>query len=161
MSGTTVAQALKASRGHAVLAMKAGEISRAQLERVSTDLRSLWRRNERSARISCLLGVIELRDGRGTISQLALQTPAGTLIGGGQVDLSAQRLDMTIRSVAASTSAFALDIPLRVSGDLARLSVAPAALSSAGPADAPARRGPANEMAPDLRQLADANPCPR
>ena len=159
MSGATVGQALRTGRGHAVLAMKDGDIARAQLERVSTDLRSLWRRNERSARISCLLGVIELRDGRGTIAQLALQTPAGILIGGGQVDFAAQRLDMTIKSVASSTSAFALDIPLRVSGDFARLSVAPA--TSAGPAEAPTRRGPPNEMPPDLRQLAEANPCPR
>ena len=159
MSGTTLAQALKTGRGHAVVAMKEGDIAHAQLERMSTDVRSLFRRNERSARISCLLGVIEVQDGRGTISQLVLQTPAAVLVGGGQADFAAQRLDMIIKSVAASTSAFALDIPLRVSGDFARLSVAPAPGSSG--ADASARQGAANEMPPDLRQLANANPCPR
>ena len=60
MTGVTVKEALKASRGHAVLAMKEGRIARALLEKISTDLRSLFRKNENLARISCLLGIIDM-----------------------------------------------------------------------------------------------------
>lgn len=161
MTGETVKDALKASRGHAVLAMADGRIARALLEKISTDLRSLFRKNESMAKISCLLGVIGLHDGLGTISPLRLQTPGTTVIGGGQVDFPGQRLDMTIKSEAASTGVFALDIPLHISGGFAHLSVAPAVGSSTAWLDAPARNDPAHELPPELQQLADRNPCPR
>jgi len=161
MTGETVMDAVKTSRGHAVLAMAEGRIARAVLEKAATDLRSLFRKNESSAQISCLLGVIDLRDGQGTISPLRLQTPGTTLIGGGQVDFLKKRLDMTVKSVSASTGVFALDIPLHISGDFGHLSVQPAIGSSAAWLDAPARNKPAHELPPDLQQLADRNPCPR
>jgi uncharacterized protein involved in outer membrane biogenesis len=161
MTGETVKGALKASRGHAVLAMADGQIARALLEKASTDLRSLFRKNESSAQISCLLGVIDLHDGQGAISPLTLQTPGTILTGEGQVDFPRERLDMTIKSEAASTGFFALDIPLHVGGDFAHLSVEPTIGSSAPRQDAPARNSPAHELPPDLQQLADSNPCPR
>lgn len=161
MTGATVREAFKTSRGHVVLAMKEGRIARAALERVSTDLRSLIRRNELSTPISCFLGVIALKDGNGTISPLNLQTPAAVLVGGGQVDFPERRLDMVVKSVAASTSFFALDIPLRVSGEFAHLSVGPLAGASAGPLDAAAASNAAQPMPPGLQRLADDNPCPR
>ena len=159
MTGETMKEALKKSRGHAVLAMADGRIARALLEKLSTDLRSLFRKDVSSAQISCLLGVIDLRDGQGTISPFRLQTPAATLIGGGQVDFAGERLDMTIKSEAASTGTFALDIPLHVSGSFAHLSVKPAIGSSARWLDAPARNDPAHELPPDLQRLADSHPC--
>jgi uncharacterized protein involved in outer membrane biogenesis len=161
MTGETVKEALKTSRGHAVLAMAEGRIARALLEKVSTDLRSLFRKDESSAQISCLLGVIDLQNGRGTISPFRLQTPGTTLIGGGQVDFPGERLDMIIKSEAASTGIFALDIPLHVSGGFAHLGVKPAIGSSAGWLDAPTRNDPAHELPPDMQKLANSNPCPR
>ncbi len=161
MSGTTVDEALKTSRGHAVLTMKDGRIARALLEKLSTDLRSLFRRDERLARVSCLLGVIDMQDGRGVISQLRLQTPATVLVGGGHVDFLKQRLDMTIKTVASTTSFFALDIPLHISGRFTHLSVEPAVGSSAGWLDARARNTSAQDMPPDLRQLIESSACPR
>jgi uncharacterized protein involved in outer membrane biogenesis len=161
MTGETVKEALKRSSGHAVLAMSQGQIARALLEKLSTDLRSLFRKDLSSAQISCLIGVIDLRDGLGTISPFRLQTPATVLIGGGQVDFAGERLDMTIKSEAASTGIFAMDIPLHVSGGFANLSVVPAMGSSAGWLDATARNNPAHELPPGLQQLADSNPCPR
>jgi uncharacterized protein involved in outer membrane biogenesis len=160
MTGETVKDALKVSRGHAVLAMAKGRIARALLEKMSTDLRSLFRKDAASAQISCLLGVIDLQDGRGTISPFRLQTPGAIIIGGGEVDFQRQRLDLTIKSLSASTGIFALDIPLHVSGSFAHLSVAPAIGSSARWLDATARDNPAHELPPGLQQLADSNPCP-
>jgi uncharacterized protein involved in outer membrane biogenesis len=159
MTGETVKEALKKSTGHAVLAMSQGRIARALLEKISTDLRSLFRKDVSSAQISCLIGVIDLQDGRGTISPFRLQTPGTSLIGGGQVDFPGERLDMTIKSEAASTGIFALDIPLHVSGEFAHLSVVPAMGSSARWLDAPVN--PARELPPEIQLLADSNPCPR
>ena len=161
MTGETVKEALKRSSGHAVLAMSQGRIARALLEKISTDLRSVFRKDVSSAQISCLIGVIDLQDGQGTIAPFRLQTPGTILIGGGQVDLPQERLDMTIKSQAASTGIFALDIPLHVSGAFTHLSVVPAIGSSARWLDAPARNNPAHELPPDLQRLADDNPCPR
>jgi uncharacterized protein involved in outer membrane biogenesis len=161
MTGETVKDALKKSSGHAVLAMSQGRIARALLEKLSTDLRSLFRKDVSSAQISCLIGVIDLQDGRGTISPFRLQTPGTILIGGGQVDFPKARLDMTIKSQAASTGIFALDIPLHISGGFAHLSVMPAIGSSAAWLDAPARNNPAHELPPELQRLADSSPCPR
>lgn len=161
MTGITIDDALKASHGHAVLVMKEGRIARALLEKLSTDLRSLFRRDERLARISCLLGVIDMRDGRGAISQLRLQTPATALLGGGQVDFLRQRLDLTIKSVSATTSFFALDIPLRISGRFTQLRVEPVVGSSARWLDARARQSPAHDMPSELQQLIESSACPR
>jgi AsmA family protein len=161
MTGETVKGALKASGGHAALAMTQGSVARALLERASTDLRSLFRKDEGAARIGCLLAVIDLRNGVGTISPLRLQTQNTTLIGGGRVDLLGDRLDVTIKSEAASTGFFALDVPFRVSGNFAALGVQPVIASSTAWLDAPARNNPAHELPPRLQPLAERNPCLR
>ncbi len=161
MTGATVRDALKTSRGHAVLAMADGRIARALLEKLSTDLRSLFRKNATSTPISCLIAVLDLQNGLGTIAPLRLQTPGTTVIGGGQVDLPAERLDLTIKSEAASTGLFALDIPLRISGGFSNLTVLPALGSAAARPDAASRNGPVQGLPPDMQQLADASPCPR
>ncbi len=161
MTGATLRDALGASRGHAVLTMSDGRIARALLEKLSTDLRALFRTNESSARISCLIGVVDLKDGLGTLSPLRLQTPGTTIIGGGQIDLPDGRLDLTVKSEAASTGIFALDIPLHISGGFSHLSVVPAVGSSAGWLDAPGKSAPAHGLPPEMQQLADSHPCPR
>src|SRR6202035_1099560 len=56
MTGETVKDALQTSHGHAVLAMGKGRIARSLLEKISADLRSLFRKDATSAQISCLLG---------------------------------------------------------------------------------------------------------
>jgi uncharacterized protein involved in outer membrane biogenesis len=161
MSGQTVRQALKASRGSAVLGMTEGSVSRALLERAATDLRSFFRKGEGSAPIKCLLGIIDLRNGLGKVSLLRLQTNEAILIGGGQLDLLRDRLDLTVKSESSSTSFLALDVPFRVSGDFTALSVRPAIGVSTAWLDALARTNSARELPPNLLQLAGRNPCLR
>jgi uncharacterized protein involved in outer membrane biogenesis len=161
MTGETVRHALEASRGRAAVAMTQGSVARALLERASADLRSLFRKDEGAARIGCLLGIIDLRNGVGTISPLRLQTQNTTLIGGGLVDFLGERLDVTIKSEATSTGFFALDVPFRVSGNFAALGVQPMIASSAAWLDAPARNNPAHELPQRLQPLAMRNPCLR
>ena len=141
--------------------MSQGKIARALLERAATDLRSLFRKGEGSAPIKCLLGILDLRNGLGKISPLRLQTNEASLIGGGQVDLLRDRLDLTVKSDAASTGFLALDVPFRISGDFATLSVQTAIGASTAWLDAPAGNMSVRVLPPNLQQLAERNPCQR
>jgi uncharacterized protein involved in outer membrane biogenesis len=158
MTGGTLARALKAGRGQAVIAMARGRVSRNLLEQVSTDLRTLFRPGEGWVDMICLLGIIELRNGLATISPLRLRTADTTLVAGGQFDPLSGRLDVTVKT-SGSPSLFALRVPLRIQGDLGSVSVRPNLGSSADWLDASAREEPERRLPPDLQQLAQANPC--
>ncbi|MEA2778657.1 MAG: AsmA family protein [Rhodospirillaceae bacterium] len=154
MTGATFNRAMRTSRGYTVMTMTNGRIARELVEMASTDLRALFRKSEGWTRITCLAGLVEIRNGIGTISPLILQTPEGTLTGRGQVDLLRRHLELLIKSRARSI--FALEVPIRISGDFRRLSVEPA--FGAGPEptslDDPMRRLPA-----PLRPLVAHTPC--
>jgi uncharacterized protein involved in outer membrane biogenesis len=160
MTGTTVKDALNTSQGHAVVAMDEGRIARAILEMAATDLRSLFRTREGSARIHCVLGILDLENGIGRVPVLKLRTADATLDGGGTVDLVKQRVDMTFMTAPDSTGFFALDVPFRVRGSLSDPSVEPQIGGGPGPgefavADQDDKRPPA------LRQLIEGNACRR
>jgi uncharacterized protein involved in outer membrane biogenesis len=160
MSGDTIQAALKASRGHAVLAVTQAHVARDLIEKVSTDVRSLFRTREGVVEVTCLLGVVDLRDGIGTVRPLRMRTSDGTLVGGGQVDFLRQRLNLIIQSESASTSFFALDVPVRVSGDFQRLSIQ-SQIGPSGVSFSPAGNDPLNDLPQDLRSLAERNSCVR
>ena len=157
MTGATLKSALGASRGHAVLALTQAQVARAALEKVSTDLRSFFREREGTVPVSCLLGIVDLKNGIGTIWPLKLRTPDATLVGYGRVDFLRQRLDLTVQSVAASTSFFAMDIPVSISGDFRNLH----AQAADGPPIAPKGIDPQHGLPQDMRALARQNPCLR
>ena len=54
--------ALKTSRGHVVLAVTEADVARDLIERVSTDLRTLFRTREGMVQVTCLLGVVDLQE---------------------------------------------------------------------------------------------------
>jgi uncharacterized protein involved in outer membrane biogenesis len=157
MSGATLKSALGASRGHAVLALTQAQIARAVLEKISTDLRSFFRKREGTVPVSCLLGVVDFKNGIGTIWPLELRTPDATLVGYGRVDFPGQHLDLTVQSVAASTSFFALDIPVSISGNIRNLH----AQEAEGPPISPKGIDPLHGLPANMRALAQQNPCLR
>jgi uncharacterized protein involved in outer membrane biogenesis len=157
MSGATLGSALGAGRGHAVLGLTQARIARAVLEKISTDLRSFFRTREGTAPVSCLLGIVDLRSGIGTIWPLKLRTPDATLVGYGRVDFPRQSLDLTVQSVASSTSFFAMDIPVSISGDFKKLH----AQAADGPPISPKGIDPLHGLPADMRALAQQNPCLR
>ena len=159
MTGATLAAALKTSRGQAVLGMVGGRVARDLVERASTDLRALFRKGEGWARVSCLLGIAELRNGIATIAPLRLRTPETTLLGVGRADLAARRLDMTVKTQTGGTSVLALRLPLRISGDFDALSVAPSLGASAAGPEAAGDGDPGHLTTPELQLLAERNPC--
>ncbi|HVR66274.1 MAG TPA: AsmA family protein, partial [Verrucomicrobiae bacterium] len=155
MTGNTVKSALKMGNGHIVLAVTEAHIARDLIERISTDLRTLFRTQEDMVQLTCLLGIVDLQNGIGAIWPLRLRTSDGTIVGKGQVDFLAQRLDLIIQSVAASTSFFALDVPVEISGEFRDLHVLPGAASAEAPGDI----DPLHGLPRHLRRLAERNAC--
>ena len=156
MTGPTVGAALPQSEGAAVLLMRDGAVARSLIERLSTDLRSLFRERQEQVPVTCLLGIVTVKNGVGIISPLRLESDAAVAVGSGKIDLVRERLDLTMRTEPDSTSFFALDIPVRISGPLDSLSAA--ALTGSEPA----LRQPATvarTLPPDLRKMADGNAC--
>jgi uncharacterized protein involved in outer membrane biogenesis len=156
MTAQTLTEVLARSSGYAAVAMRDGQIARDFIEKASTDLRVLFRTGEGWVAASCLLGVVNLRDGIATIAQLRLRTPDTTLVGSGMADLKTDRLDMTIHADSAGSSVFALNVPLHVAGKFVALSVLP----TIGPPAAAPRDTPAGtRLPPDLEALVASNPC--
>jgi uncharacterized protein involved in outer membrane biogenesis len=158
MTGATWGDALKTSRGQAVVAMTRGFVARDMLEHASTDLRALFRTGEGSAEVTCLFGLMTMQNGIGVIAPLKLRTPEANLSGHGALDFLHRQLDLTIKA-DASTSVTALQIPLRISGDLGSLRVLPAIGSSDALSETASVPDVMAGWPPALAQLAAGNSC--
>ena len=155
MSGPTIGAALKQSNGAAVLLMRDGQVAQSLIEQLSTDLRGLFRERQDHVPVTCLLGIVTLQNGIGLISPLRLESDAAVAVGAGKIDLTRDRLDLTVRTERDSTSFFALDVPVRISGPLDHLS---AAALSGGNEDW-LRQPTAATLPPDLQRMATASAC--
>ncbi len=155
-SGRTTADLIKAARGQAVVAMTGGLISRDLLEKLSGDLRTLFRKGEGRTQMTCLLGIVTVRDGIAQVAPLRLRAAEGVAVGGGRIDLVKRRLDLVLRTERSSTNFFALDVPLRLSGSLTDPQVTPATPEAVAPYEVAVGR-----LAPDLAPVAEGNPCRR
>ncbi len=157
MAGETVGGALKTSEGAVVLAMRDGDVDRALIEALSADLRGIFRSKEGRVPVTCLLGVLTLKDGIGVLSPLRLELREAIAIGAGKIDLAKDTLDLTVKTERDSTNFFALDIPVHISGPFDRLSVVP--LGGSDEAWLEQASANADALPPALRKLANGNPC--
>jgi uncharacterized protein involved in outer membrane biogenesis len=126
MSGATLAEARRANRIFAVVSMSGGTIDRHVVSMASTDIRSLFGGRTGLSQLSCLLAVLDLRDGLGTIAPLKIKTSDGTIVGGGTYDARRDLVDLTIGTQSSTTSLFALDVPVRISGPVSDFTIRPA-----------------------------------
>jgi len=144
----------------AAVSMEKGEIAREIVETASMDLRLLVRHAKGTTPITCMLGVLDMHQGVGTVAPLRLRTDAGIIAAKADVDLNRRWLDLVFASRPFSTSFFALDIPVRVSGRFDNPDLSLARWSKRG-------RGllaDSNELTilpPALRAFAASNPCAR
>ena len=153
-----MADTVKGSRAQLLLAMRNGQVSRSLIERVSVDLRTLFRQPEGVTRVICLLGLVDIGGGIGRIGPLRLRTHEGTVNGAGRMDLRDNRLDLTLASDPSSTGFLALDVPIRISGEIDRLQVSPFA-SPRGKLDLALDNQRLRALSPTLRPLAEGSPC--
>ncbi len=157
-SGATLNAATRAARVSAAVSMTGGSIAREVIEMASTDVRLLFRRSKGVSPVSCLLGVLDMRAGVGTVLPLRIRAADGTIAGNMQFDLYRRRFDLTIASQSASTGFFALDIPVRISGAFANPSVRPARWSAVGRAML-AATDRVGLLPPGVQRFARGNPC--
>jgi uncharacterized protein involved in outer membrane biogenesis len=157
LEGATLGDALKGSTGAAVLSMRDGKVARSLIERVSADLRSLFREREGDVPVTCLLGVMVVRDGIGVLSPLRLESREAVVVGAGKIDFVKDRVELTVKTERDSTSFFALDIPIRISGPFAHVTAEPLVGGDADWQEQPAAT--LETLPPALRRMADATSC--
>lgn len=158
-AGKTLQRALKESHGKIVLTMEDGRVAQSLVEKASTDLRALFREGEGWERLTCALGIIEVQNGVGTLSPLRLRTPQTTFVAAGTIDLSRRAVDVILRTEAGGSSAFALRLPIRISGGFGALSARPL-MGGAPASSARSAGGNAVDGLPTrMRQLATQSPC--
>ncbi len=142
----------------AVVSMRNGSVAREVIEMASTDIRALFRTARGYTPLTCLLAVVDIRAGRGEVAPLRVRAGTGTISGLASFDLNRKSLDLVIGSQSETTSSFALDIPVRVSGSFANPDIAPARWSGEGRA----RLAAGDRVAPlpaSLQSFARQNPC--
>jgi uncharacterized protein involved in outer membrane biogenesis len=157
LRGETVGAALRNGSGAAVIALRDGTVARDLIEKVSVDLRRLFRSKEGEVPVSCLLGIATLKDGTAVLAPLRLESRDAVVVGAGRLDLLKRRLDLTVKTERDSTNFFALDLPIRISGPLAKVSAVPLVESDENWLKQPATA--AQALPPALRRMADGNPC--
>ena len=157
LQGATIGAAFQASRGAAVARLRDGAVARSLIEKVSADLRSLFREQEGDVPVSCLLGVATLRDGIAILSPLRLESPDAVVMGAGKLDLVKQRLDLTVKTERDSTNFFALDIPIRISGPFKDVGAKPLPGSDESWLEQPAAA--VDALPPALRRMAGSSSC--
>jgi uncharacterized protein involved in outer membrane biogenesis len=160
MQGATLGDGLKTGSGAMLITLARGDIARSLLEQVSADLRSLFRTEEGRVKVDCLLAAMTVKDGIGTLSPLRLESAEAVVLGGGHVDFVKKRLDLVLKTERDSTSFFALDIPIEISGPFDHLSAAPNGDADQALIKAAAGQGatPAN-LPQGLREMAQQNAC--
>jgi uncharacterized protein involved in outer membrane biogenesis len=131
-TGATLNQAAHDARLSAVFAMNGGSVARQIIELASTDARTIFRKAAGTTALSCLVAVVDIRQGVGTISPIRVRSAEGTITGRGSFDIYRRQVDITIAADAPTTSLFALDVPLRVTGSFASPTITPATLTRAG-----------------------------
>ncbi len=132
MTGATLAEARDANRIFAVLSMGNGTFDRKLVGMASTDIRSFLGGQKGLSQLSCLIAVLDLKDGIGSIAPLRIRTADGTIVGGGTYDARRDAIDVTIGTQRSTTSFFALDVPVRISGPLSNFAIKPALGASLG-----------------------------
>lgn len=155
MTGATIAEAREANRIFGVLTMSDGKIDRQLVSLASTNVISLFGGRTGSSKLNCLLVILNLQNGHGTIAPLRIKTSDGTITGGGYYDARRDYLDMTIGTQSATTSFFSLDVPVRISGPSTDPSVSPVF----GGSKRLTATGKLDELPPDMRAFASANAC--
>jgi uncharacterized protein involved in outer membrane biogenesis len=160
LNGATFGEAVATAHGQTVLTISEGQVARQLIHIASGDLGLLFGPSAGQTQILCFLAVADIRDGSAAVAPLRLRTRDGTLVGGGRINLRGGTLDMTVKTLPATTSFLSLDLPVQVSGTLLNPSFRPSSNSVANArlaqVGANLRRLPA-----DLAPLALQNGCAR
>ncbi|CAI9121226.1 AsmA family protein [Brytella acorum] len=144
----------------AAVSMTGGRIDRTVIGAASTDLRMIFRRPKGMTPVACLLGVVNAHAGVGSALPLRVRTAEGTISGNARFDLNRKWFNLIFGSQASTTSSFALDIPVQVSGGFSSPRILPARWTADGRSML-AETSRLNALPVGVRQFAMRNPCYR
>ena len=160
VTGDTLAEALKAGRVDAVLAMTQGRLSREALEAAAPGLKAIIRKAAPPTRVACVLAVVELRNGTATLAPARWRTSDGSFIAAGTLDPVQAKLDVIMRSEGVTPGFFTLDTPQRLTLEDTGLTIQPTVRANMRNPDAQAAA--ALKLLPaDLAAMAGGNSCVR
>ena len=124
-TGPTADAILRHIAGRIHIDMQRGVLARDALEKISEDVRILFRHTQDDVPIGCMRADAKLKDGIATFEAIKLATSRGDISGGGVVDLLRRRQDLIVGTNPESTGIWALDIPLNISGTFEQPRVRP------------------------------------
>jgi uncharacterized protein involved in outer membrane biogenesis len=159
VTGETLGAALKSGRGAMVVTMNEGSVERDLIEQVSADLRGLFREGKGRVPITCLIGIVTLKDGRGVLSPLRIDSQEAVVVGGGSIDFVGKRLDLVLKTERDSTGFFALDVPIVVSGPFKTLQATPLPGADEHRIDGAEGTAAIEALPSALSKLADGSAC--
>lgn len=119
--------------GHFSLSLANGRISRQLIRIASTDIRAALHSDATIIPISCLTARAHFARGVSTDTMFRLNTPEGSLLGAGSLDLARQQMDLSFQTQSETTSSYAADLPVRLSGPISDPHIGIAAAPAASP----------------------------
>lgn len=156
-AGRVARDALAGLGGHAVLVLREGRIARSLAERVSTDIRALFRDRSGWTPIECFVGLAEIENGTGRIRPLRAVTPDMALRMTGTVAFDRRRLDLLIETDSRGMDLLRLNMPIRVRGSFDDIGIAPLV----GPTPPTPANWPLDRFPPSAQAIARGNACLR
>lgn len=121
--GDSVASMLGSSSGKLGLVVTGGDISKLMMEQLSLHLWEvveLKLTSDRLVKLRCGLADFDVKDGVMQVNALVFDTEITTMVGAGDINLAAERLNLAFTPRTKNTSPFSLDSPLYVRGSFAR-----------------------------------------
>ena len=127
-TGLSLAAFLASAHGDVVLSMKEGQLGRVLTELVGLDVAETIEKalaRQKTYQLRCLVADFTVHDGRMETQMLLIDTTDTKVIGGGFIDLRANRLGLKLDPKAKDFSLFSVQTPLYISGPLSHLAAGP------------------------------------
>ena len=127
-TGLSLAAFLASAHGDVVLSMKEGQLGRVLTELVGLDVAETIEKalaRQKTYQLRCMVADFTVHDGRMETQMLLIDTTDTKVIGGGFIDLRANRLGLKLDPKAKDFSLFSVQSPLYISGPLSHLAAGP------------------------------------
>ena len=122
-TGDSVGRMLASSSGKLGLVVSGGEVSKLMMEKAGLHLWEILALNlsgDRPVKLRCAVADFDVKRGSMQARALIFDTEVTTIVGTGSIDLTQERLDLTLNQNTKNTSPLALTSPIYVRGSFAQ-----------------------------------------
>ncbi|MCP1203548.1 AsmA family protein [Acetobacter oryzoeni] len=127
----TLNEASRLANVTAAVGMNTGTISQEVMDIATTDVGALFRQSKGKVGVSCLLGALEMHQGKGVVQPLRIKSDSGSIVGKAEFDLNKKAFELVFASNGAK-GMLAMEIPVMVSGSFSSPHVGVAKWSGRG-----------------------------